>query len=144
MEAGASDFYCPGALLRVTTVEDPLTAGLERSAAIWFEESPAFEVSSGKVLARYPDENPLLSGWLSGERRLYGKAALVEAALGRGRVVLFGFRPQYRGQSWATYPALLNAIYTSAATPVGLRAPAARAKERKASTPPARVTSTRP
>lgn len=93
---------------------DPLTAGLDESAAIWFEESPAFDVETGKVLARYPEANPLLSGWLLGERKLFGKAALVEAPLGKGRVVLFGFRPQYRAQSWATYPALLNAIYTSA------------------------------
>jgi hypothetical protein len=88
----ASDFYCPGALLRVTTTPHPLTAGLDESAAIWFEESPAFDVEAGtaKVLARYPDENPLLSGWLLGERKLFGKGALVEAPLGRGRVVLSG------------------------------------------------------
>ncbi|HEV7499636.1 MAG TPA: peptidase M14, partial [Vicinamibacteria bacterium] len=141
-EGGANDFYCPGALLRVDTVEDPLTAGLDRSAAIWFEESPAFDVDKGKVLARYPEENPLLSGWLSGERRLFGKAALVEAELGKGRVILFGFRPQYRAQSWATYPALLNAIYTSAATPADARAQPAKAQ--RASRPPARETSTRP
>jgi len=110
----SSDFYCPGALLRVHTTPHPLTAGLEESAAIWFEESPAFDVETGTVLARYPEANPLLSGWLLGERKLFGKAALVEAKMGTGRVVLFGFRPQYRAQSWATYPALLNAIYTSA------------------------------
>jgi hypothetical protein len=116
----ASDFYCPGALLQVTTTPHPLTAGLDASAAIWFEESPAFEVEAGTaavVLARYPEANPLLSGWLLGEKKLFGKAALVEAALGTGRVVLFGFRPQYRAQSWATYAPLLNAIYTSAVTP---------------------------
>jgi len=116
--ADAGDFYCPGALLRVQTVEHPLTAGLDSEAAIWFEESPAFEVETGTVLARYTDGRPLLSGWLSGGERLSGKAALVEVPLGRGRVVLFGFRPQYRAQSWATYPALLNALYTSAAAPV--------------------------
>jgi hypothetical protein len=114
----ATDFFCPGALLRVVTTPHPLAAGLDDSLAIWFEDSPAFEVERGTVVARYPEENPLLSGWLLGERRLFGKAALVEAPLGRGRVVLFGFRPQYRAQSWATYPALLNAIYTSAASPV--------------------------
>jgi hypothetical protein len=117
----ASDFYCPGALLRVTTAAHPLAAGLAPSAAIWFEESPAFEVERGTVVARYPDENPLLSGWLLGGQRLFGKAALVEAPLGQGRVVLFGFRPQYRAQSWATYPALLNAIYTSAVAPAAQR-----------------------
>ena len=76
----------------------------------------------------------------------------MEAPLGRGRVVLFGFRPQYRAQSWATYPALLNAIYTSAATPditagasgVAARRPRqAAAKARSASRPPASETRTR-
>jgi hypothetical protein len=109
--------FCPGAILRVSVDRaHPLGHGLEPSTAVWFENSPAFEVRSGTVVARYPDENPLLSGWLIGDRRLRGRAALVEAPLGRGRVVLFGFRPQYRAQTWATYIPLLNAIYTSAAT----------------------------
>ena len=83
---------------------------------VWFEGSPAFDVSGGTVIARYPRANPLLSGWILGHERLHGRAALAEVPLGRGRVVLFGFRPQYRAQSWATYVPLLNAIYTSAAT----------------------------
>ena len=65
---------------------------------------------------RYTEAAPLLSGFLQGGERLAGKAALVEAPLGRGRVVLFGFRPQYRAQSWATYIPFLNAIYLSAAS----------------------------
>ena len=132
----SSDFYCPGALLRVSAVNHPLAAGLGDSPAIWFENSPAFEVEKGTVVARYPEENPLLSGWVLGERRLFGKAALAEVPVGRGRVVLFGFRPQYRAQSWATYPALLNAIYTSAVVPP-------EANRKRASSPPARATSTR-
>jgi hypothetical protein len=64
-----------------------------------------------KVIAWYPkDKDPLLSGWLLGGDRIKGKAALVEVTMGKGRIILFGFRPQYRGQSLATYPLFFNAI----------------------------------
>jgi glutamine amidotransferase-like uncharacterized protein len=64
-----------------------------------------------KVIAWYPkDKDPLLSGWLLGGERIKGKAALVEVTMGKGRIILFGFRPQYRGQSLATYPLFFNAI----------------------------------
>jgi hypothetical protein len=64
-----------------------------------------------RVVARFaPADRLLVSGWLLGTDRLAGKAALVEVVKGKGRVVLFGFRPQYRGQSLATLPFLLNAL----------------------------------
>jgi hypothetical protein len=115
---GAAEFYSPGAILE-TRVEggSPIGHGLAASTPVWFESSPAFEVKSGRVVLRYPHQNPLLSGWLLGEEHLRGKAALVDVSVGRGRVVLFGFRPQYRAQSWATYVPLLNALYLSAARP---------------------------
>jgi hypothetical protein len=113
----AKGLYGPGTILRVVVdAEVPLGHGLGSAASIWFQESPAFEVRAGTVVARYADGSPLLSGWLLNGERLAGKAALVEVALGKGRVILFGFRPQYRAQSWGTYVALLNAIYLSAAT----------------------------
>ncbi|MFI5007715.1 MAG: M14 family zinc carboxypeptidase [Solirubrobacterales bacterium] len=112
----ANDFYCPGALLRVRVHQaSPLAAGLPATSPIWFESSPAFDARAGAVLT-FEDDDPLLSGWLLGGKMLKGAAALVEVPVGRGRVVLFGFRPQYRAQSWATYVPLLNAIYLSAAT----------------------------
>jgi hypothetical protein len=63
------------------------------------------------VIAWYPkNKDALLSGWLLGGDKIRGKAALVKIELGKGSIILFGFRPQYRGQSLATYPLFFNAI----------------------------------
>src|SRR6266481_3068134 len=112
---------------------------MPKESIAWAEDSPVFEVidrPAGEgarapgiglsrnadqadlkdrvnvhVIAWYPkDKDPLLSGWLLGGERIKGKAALVEVGLGKGRIILFGFRPQYRGQSLATYPLFFNAI----------------------------------
>jgi hypothetical protein len=65
-----------------------------------------------RVIARYPSDPKqiLLSGWALGAEKIAGKAALVEVTMGKGKIILFGFRPQYRGQSLATFPLFFNAI----------------------------------
>jgi hypothetical protein len=67
------------------------------------------------VLATYPeDERDLLrSGWIEGGDKLAGKAAAVALTYGKGKIVIFGFRPQNRAQTNATYPLVFNAIYWS-------------------------------
>jgi hypothetical protein len=114
-----TEFYVPGSILRIELdALHPITRGMPKESIAWAEDSPVFEVSDAKeaaaqvrVIARYPESSaPLLSGWLLGGERIKGKAALVEVTLGKGRIYLFGFRPQYRGQSLATYPLLFNAL----------------------------------
>lgn len=113
-----TEYYAPGSILRTELdLTHPLAKDLPKESIAWVENSPVFEVSDEReaarvrVVARYPAEgDPLLSGWLLGGERLRGKAALVEVTLGKGRVILFGFRPQYRGQSLATYPLFFNAL----------------------------------
>ena len=113
-----ADFFCPGSILAARAdPAHPLAHGLPETTPVWFEGSPAFDVEAGATVLHYGEEDPLLSGWLLGGERLKGRAALVEVPLGKGRVVLFGFRPQYRAQSRVTYAALLNALYLSAAEP---------------------------
>ena len=69
-----------------------------------------------EVVARYAEDDLLLSGWAMGEERhLAGAPAMVNVGLGDGNVVLFGFRPQFRGQPRGTYKLLFNAIQRAAA-----------------------------
>jgi hypothetical protein len=115
------EFFVPGSILRIELdTSNPIAAAMPKENIAWVEDSPVFEVITGtaaispasvRIIARYPtNQNPLLSGWLLGGDRIKGKAALVEVTMGKGRIILFGFRPQYRGQSPATYPLFFNAI----------------------------------
>ena len=111
-----SDFYAPGSIIRVELDRgNALASGVTAPVSgVWFETSPAFDLgdpSRATVVARYPSSgNPLLSGWLLGGEKLAGRAAMVDVPRGRGHVVLYGFRPQYRGQSMATLPLIWNAL----------------------------------
>ncbi|MEK7667764.1 MAG: hypothetical protein AAB409_03870, partial [Gemmatimonadota bacterium] len=110
------EFYVPGSILRIVLdTTQAIADGLPGQGIAWFEDGPAFDVrdpSRVRVVARYPAQpgEILLSGWMIGGANLAGKAALVEVRYGRGRVILFGFQPQYRGQSLATLPLFFNAI----------------------------------
>ena len=67
------------------------------------------------MAATYAKSNLLASGWVSGEQAVLGKPILVDARYGKGHVVLFGFRPQFRGQTFGTFSFLFNAIENAAA-----------------------------
>ncbi len=108
------DFYCPGSILSLeVNTEEPIARGLEQQTDAYFINDSAFEATDAKrvrVVARYAKERLLRSGWLLGEKHINGRIALAEVKLKDGRVILFGFRPQHRAQSWATFPFLFNAI----------------------------------
>jgi hypothetical protein len=107
------EFYSPGSLLNVMLADHPLTYGLPKELAIWSQASPAWqpgEPPGSVTVARYPESGILASGWLLGGSRLSGLAALLEVPLGKGRVILFGMRPQYRGQSYQTFKLFFNGL----------------------------------
>ena len=114
------DFFIPGSILRTQLdTSHGVAKDMDTKSIAWFERSPVFELGPVKkegtfarVIAKYPDDpkDILLAGWAHGKEKLAGKAALVEVKMGKGKIVLFGFRPQYRGQSRATFPLLFNAI----------------------------------
>ncbi|HXO86837.1 MAG TPA: hypothetical protein VN803_15045, partial [Gemmatimonadales bacterium] len=117
-------FYAPGSIFGTVLggggtgdggrVQSPVTLGVPDSLKVYFESSAAFTVSgSARALATYPSQ-PLRSGYARFQERLEGKAALVEAPVGSGRVILFGFRPQFRGQTHGTFKLLFNAVLLAA------------------------------
>ena len=117
----SSDFYCPGSILALDVDnKHPFAATVAATLPAYFINSSAFALSSEdanvRVVARYAKENVLRSGWLLGEDKLRGQIALAEVGVGKGRVVLFGFRPQHRGQAWATLPLIWNVLSSATAS----------------------------
>ncbi len=134
IEGAKSDkFFCSGALLRVEMehAELPVNFGLSDSPVVMFQGGPAFQPLPGfhgAVLARYPKEtNPLESGLLLHPEAIEGKAAALELAYGKGRILMFGFKPQFRGQSHATYKYLFNELYSFEHVALPAEAPPAKA-----------------
>lgn len=110
-------FYGPGTLVNARTDQQhPLCFGMREQEAVWFESGPAFRAhrdasSQVREVLKYPSSGILAAGWLLGERYLAGMSAVVDISLGQGRVILFGIRPQYRGQANATFKMVLNALH---------------------------------
>jgi hypothetical protein len=127
-------FYIPGSLIRTTIdTKNSLAAGMQPEVAAAFSNSRAFDIvrqrregEGGKetlkaapepaveVIASYAKKDLLMSGWaLNEDKYIAGKAAVLRAYQNKGSVVLFGFRPQFRGQPRATYKLIFNALYES-------------------------------
>ena len=110
------DFYAPGSIFRLELdTANAIAHGMPRETIGWFQGGPAFEVLDStvtRVVGRWPEDpaRVLLSGWVLHPDRIAGKAAILEVQQGAGRVILFGMRPQYRGQSIASYPLLFNSL----------------------------------
>jgi hypothetical protein len=124
-------FFIPGSLVRAKMdAENPLNYGVQPEIAASFSRSRAFKTivksqkgegglekttappkPAVKTVVRYADKDILMSGWAKGQDKyLKNKAAMMDVSLGEGHVILFGFKPQHRGQPRASYKLLFNAI----------------------------------
>jgi hypothetical protein len=95
---------------------------------IFYENGPTFKVNGdAHSVAFFDTDKPLLSGWILGGQFLKGTSVIAEEPVGKGRIVLFGFRPQYRAQSEVTYKFLFNALLYSSSKPAFLGASSVQA-----------------
>lgn len=122
--------FVPGSIVRLTLdPTHPVTYGLDSETSAFFAFSAVYGTPASigrdaryelppaaagmRTVGRYGDRDLLLSGWLEGESLVAGRAAIVDAAVGPGHVMLFGFPVQHRGQSLATFRLLFNALLTA-------------------------------
>jgi len=113
----SKSFFCPGSTLKASVdTNHPLGYGMPDETLILFWDSPAFEIQPSRfseryeLVVQYPEKAILQSGWLIGEDQLAEQTAMVSARYGMGRVILFGFRPQFRAQTRGTFKLFFNSL----------------------------------
>jgi hypothetical protein len=111
-------FVCDGSILRMEfNTAHPIAYGMPKEAATIFDSScaftvmPSFDDLEAKSIAKYPGENPLMSGWIFGDSLIRNKSAVVEVPYGEGKIILLGFPVQFRSQPYGTFKLLFNAIF---------------------------------
>lgn len=109
-------FEAIGCHVKVNSIKHPLTLGMPSSFPIFFTGSPVFETSvpyfdtDRRVVLSFPEGDPKLSGYIKHGELLEHKAALVWVKKNKGQLVLFGFNPQFRGQTSGTFKLLFNSL----------------------------------
>lgn len=106
-----------GSLVQVNLVADhPLTLGMPESIGVFSRGRPVFTTSvpmfdmDRRVIGTYPEKEVLLSGYAAEEEKMGNKAAMIWMKKGKGQFVLFGFGPQFRASTQASYKLLFNSI----------------------------------
>jgi hypothetical protein len=113
----AAKYYVPGSVLRANVDNThPLAYGVETQVDFFYDNSPLFRLAPGAEQqgvqrVAWFEANPLRSGWAWGEQYITGGVAAVEAAFGRGRVILFGPEVAFRAQPHGTFKFLFNGIH---------------------------------
>ena len=97
----------------------PATVGVMSDGRPVFETSIPVLDTDRRVVATYPKGKVLLSGYIEGEEQLHDRPAMVWLRSGRGQLVLYGFGPQYRASTPATYKLLFNALLLQPVEPRG-------------------------
>ena len=132
----STEFFIPGSLIKAgIDTTHPLAFGMQDTVAVSFNKSRAFVIDKQskkgeggtedikdapmpevEVIANYAEKDLLMSGWAMGEKKYIAKKpAMVKAKYGKGAVVLFAFRPQFRAQPRGTYKLIFNSIFEGAA-----------------------------
>jgi len=110
-------YYVPGSLLKMDLdIDNPLAYGMPDQVDVFFDNSPVFRLLPANAVKRatpvgwFSTPKPLVSGWAWGQQYLDGGTTVAEAAMGAGKLFLFGPEITFRAQPHATFKLLFNAI----------------------------------
>jgi len=109
--------YCPGSLLKIQLLKDhPLSLGMPKEIGVFTRGRPVFATRipnfdmDRRVIGRYAKQEVLLSGYCEGQEQISHKSAMVWLKKGTGQLVLYGFNPQFRASTQASFKLLFNGI----------------------------------
>jgi hypothetical protein len=121
-------FYVPGSVVQARVDrENPIAYGLPGKADFFFDRSPTFKLDDDakkngvRAVAWFDTDKALRSGWALGQAYLKDTAAVVEAPVGKGKLVLYGPEILFRAQPHGTFKLLFNGIFAGHAQPVELK-----------------------
>ncbi len=119
-------YYVPGSILRVAVDNtSPIAHGFSDHVDVFFDNSPVFSLGPEafmkgvRPIAWFDTPAPLRSGWAFGQGYLNGGVEIVEASVGKGRLVLFAPEITFRAQPHGTFKFLFNGICLAAGSPGG-------------------------
>ncbi|MFN0122260.1 MAG: M14 metallopeptidase family protein [Blastocatellia bacterium] len=111
-------YYIPGSLLRVSVDNtNPLAYGMPDKLDVFFDNSPVFRLKPDaglrgvKPVAWFDSEAPLRSGWAWGQKYLQDGVAIIDANVGKGKLLMFGPEITFRAQPHGTFKFLFNGLY---------------------------------
>ncbi len=111
-------YYVPGSVLQVSVdTTQPLAFGIPERVDVFFDNSPVFKLRPDAMraglrpVAWFSSDAPLRSGWAWGQRYLQDGIAVIDAPVGKGRLLMFGPEIAFRAQPHGTFKFLFNGIY---------------------------------
>jgi hypothetical protein len=114
-------YYIPGSILSTAVNnEDPAAWGMNKTADVYFDNSPVFDIKPEalkdglvKPILWFSNAEVLRSGWAWGKTYLNNKVTAFSAKLGSGTLNVYGPEIVFRAQSHSTFKLLFNQLYAA-------------------------------
>ena len=109
--------YVPGSLVNLKLIPDhPLTLGMPEKIGVFTRGRPVFRTSvpmfdmDRRVIGSYPEKKVVKSGYGAKAEKMGNRAGMIWLKKGKGQFVFYGFGPQFRASTQASYKLLFNAL----------------------------------